>query len=522
MSATLSEVRATDVRIRTVTVFEDRAHVVRQGTIELSPGLYRIRVPDIAPIVVDKTLLVTQKSGPACTFSSHRVERSARVLERDKPIDTQELDRDITRAQEDLTRVERLLDRTQRDARSLRDLGARYLTEVSVDTSWERAPSAGPALGKLLSTEVETARRVAQHESERARLKERLERLVAEKRAADRVEHWLGADVVIDLKVAAAGSVELSVEYTVPNAVWRPWHTATLTGDGPEASVELTSDATIWQNTGEDWRGVNMVFSTERPSRPKDPPRLEDDLLFAQRKGPAVVVETRETEIEKPGEGAGGGSAATPQAPGLDDGGEVRRLASAHPVDVPSDGRPYRIRLQRFVAKAECTRVLVAEMVPAVIVRASAIHGGAAPILAGPVDLIKNGGPVGRTKLLFTAPGERFSLGFGPDADVVVHRDVTQLVTETKVLSSWTTTPYKVTLRISNLVDAAKAIEVSERVPVSEVEKVTIAVDPKKTTEAKTPDRDGFLKWDVRLGAREHRTVELVYALARHGDVVGV
>src|SRR5262249_22317680 len=106
----------------------------------------------------------------------------------------------------------------------------------------------------------------------------RLDALVAER------ERDLGreiATVTVDVVATAAATVELTVEYVVPCACWRPYHTATLTG----TEVELATDACVWQATGEDWRAVRLRFSTERPSLGTSPPALHDDLLRVQAKG---------------------------------------------------------------------------------------------------------------------------------------------------------------------------------------------------------------------------------------------
>ena len=104
------------------------------------------------------------------------------------------------------------------------------------------------------------------------------ERLAAEiaavtrqRQAMDRVDHqlvsWLEADVLAD----AAGEVELRIDYVVPNALWRPLHTARLLGRN---RVQVTSSAAVWQETGEDWKDVELRFSTARSSLGTEPPML--------------------------------------------------------------------------------------------------------------------------------------------------------------------------------------------------------------------------------------------------------
>ena len=144
------------------------------------------------------------------------------------------------------------------------------------------------------------------------------------------------------------------------------------------------------------------------------------------------------------------------------------------------------------------------------------------PLLAGPVDLIRDAGLAGRTSVLYIAPGERFELGWGPDPSLRVHRRDERLEDESRMLSAWTTQRHKVTLRLSNIGDEQKIVHVKECVPVSEIEKVQISVHPDETTSRARPDVNGFLDWTVTLQPFGHDSVTLRYDIKKHDDVRGL
>mgnify|MGYP006960622566 CR=1 FL=1 len=85
------------------------------------------------------------------------------------------------------------------------------------------------------------------------------------------------------------------------------------------------------------------------------------------------------------------------------------------PARVPSDGRPHRFPAFEFEVPFTEQRLVKGELAEAVIVRTEHDNGAALPLLPGPVDLVRDSGLVGRTWLDFTAPGETFELGWGPD-----------------------------------------------------------------------------------------------------------
>ena len=321
----------------------------------------------------------------------------------------------------------------------------------------------------------------------------------------------------LDLEVEAEGEVEVEVEYVVPCACWRPYHTATLS----DGQVALRCDACVWQRTGEDWTEAELLFSTQRPSLGSRPPRLSTDELAVQHKPDSVVVETREQVIQTIGLGSSGGPADA-RLPGVDDGGEVLCLRSAAPATVPSDGRPCRIELFSAESEAECTLVALPELAERAFAKSTQANRAEAPLLAGPVDLVRRGGLVGRTSIGFVAAGERFELGWGPEGEVRIQRDEEETEPEGGLLSGWLTEQHEVRLRIGNLGARQRRVRVTERVPVSEVEQVRIEVDAKATTGGQEPDEDGLIAWDVDLPPLGREELTLRWTLRRKKDVAGL
>ncbi|MCA9700952.1 MAG: hypothetical protein KC431_25730, partial [Myxococcales bacterium] len=88
------------------------------------------------------------------------------------------------------------------------------------------------------------------------------------------------------------------------------------------------------------------------------------------------------------------------------------------------------------------------------------------------------------------------------------------------MMSSWTRKPRKARIKLSNISATAKTIEISERVAVSEIEKVEVEVV--EISRGARPDRDGFVRWTVKLPGFGHDELELHWTLVVHDDVVGL
>ena len=319
----------------------------------------------------------------------------------------------------------------------------------------------------------------------------------------------------------------MKLDYIVPSACWRPHHRAELQlrGEGEEGAsarargMRFIMRGCVWQNTGEDWRDVELALSTERLSLGTEPPRLVDDVVSARRRSEQIDVELRQQEVQTTGVGEGGAGARAKDMPGIDDGGEALSLRVPGRVTIPSDGRPHRVELAEFSPPAACERVVTAELTPAALLKSTQTNRASRPILAGPVDLVLDGGFTGRTKVMFIAPGERFELGWGPDGAIRVKRAVDTSVEQARVLSSWKSSRRTVELRLSNLGAAPRRLSVVAGAPVSEIEKVKIDVDVHKTSEGRHADADGFVRWDVTLDGHARSTLTLVFTIKKHDDV---
>jgi uncharacterized protein (TIGR02231 family) len=561
----VSEASATVVAVAApiaeVTVLEDRAQIRRRGAAAIT-GPTRIVVDGVAPALVDKTLLVTASGATVAStvcerylapWAEHELgaggapsdaeggAHDANAGQRGRPsavtgdqIVGLEAERRALATQ--IADAERAAAVAEAETAAVIELARAALAELADAAAWGDAdPAAADRLAVLDRRDAAARRRAAalaveldERRAELGRLDDRL----AELRATAGRD---AARLVIELAPTAGGAAataELTIEYVVPGAAWRPYHRAQL--DPAAGALALRTDACVWQATGEDWTGVGLIFSTERPSLGVEPPDLVDDVLAVRRRPDQVVVETRDQDIETAGLGRGG---AVQDVPGIDDGGLGTRLRATAPATIAADGRPYRVLLAERTMPATSELVAMPERGPGVHLRAVATNPGPSPILAGPVDLVLAAGYVGRGVLGFIAAGEQVELGFGPDAELRVHREEDRDTEAGGLLSGWNETRVRVAVRISNLGAAPRRIKVTERVPISEVEQVKVELaaadawqledehgrrEPITMVTARSVDDQGMATWMVELPPRERRAIALEYRIRAHKGVVGV
>jgi uncharacterized protein (TIGR02231 family) len=410
------------------------------------------------------------------------------------------------------------------DVASLHRLTETLLGEFAVDASWSRSnvDAWNHQLDELETRIATLGAKDCELEAERQAVARDLADARRREASLQTVDAVATADMTIELVHAGESSVDvdLGVDYVVPGASWRPWHTARLR-QSDAVVVEVTCAGCVWQATGEDWNDVELLFSTERPSLGTKPPTLATDRLRIHKRGPSVSVAARDQNIQTAGLGSSGGPrVAEDELPGIDDGGVALELRSRSRATVPGDGRPCRVPIFSFEAPAQTKLLCVPELAPGVQLRSRQVNAAEQPLLAGPVDLIRNSGLVGRTSILYVAPGERFDLGWGPDRALRVHREVEHLEHQRRTLSSWTRKPRRVTVKLSNLGAEPRDVEVAERIPVSEVEKVEVEVAHASPGAEK--DDDGIMRWPVHLRGLGRHELTLEWTLVVHDDVQGL
>lgn len=503
----------TNVPIVVVTLLEDRAHVTRRAELELEAGITRLRVEAVSPVIADKSLVAKSEGGALRIIDARVVRRAALSNEGPGDLDALRRERDALADEAAAADGARRALEEQRDL--LDALATLSLEELAIDVSWGRAPSeeADAKLADLDERRADARRELVAHDRQRNELDGRRKRLARRILELEDPSSDLVAGLEIDLFADDAGAYPIAIDYVVPGACWRPHHTAEL-GDG---EVVFSTDGCVWQNTGEDWTDVALVFSTERASLGTAPPTLTSDVLRVRRRAQTLEVEARDATVKEASLGAAGRG-----MPGIDDGGDPLALRASERADVPSDGRPHRVALARFATPSETELVCFPELDAAVILKSTQHNAAPKPILAGPVDLIRDSGLCGKTSVLFIGPNERFELGWGPETEIRVQRDVDVKGEDASMLSSWVELKNEVEVRLSNLGQRSRRVHVRERIPVSEIEKVKVEPIPDETTDGRGPDEDGFVDWEVELDAHATTDIVLRYRVKKHGDVVGL
>ncbi len=493
-----------------VTFFEDRAQVRRLAELDLEAGQQDISVEGITLLVDDTTLVARirpvdgESAARVLTSSVRRRMRTVPVASEDE-IETLREEHEEARialeeAQAALGRSDNERERLIGLEQSL--LRAMYPVPTGEHVSGDDWRAAFDRLTGELDVVDERYAEAVESVADCRRAESRA-RLLLEQAQKEQPEVEATAEVQVE--VGEAGTYVVELEYYTPCALWRPSHIARLNGD--RTSIAFQMIGTVWQQTGEVWNNVKCRFSTARPTQAAEAPLLQEDVLRARPKTDeerrVVQVEARDVDIASTGSERGG---QADEMPGVDDGGEPLTLEASERVAIPSTGEPFRVEVSEYEAACETGLVAYPERSSVPFLRARGVWNHDVPVLAGPVVVMRGNEYAGRSRIDFVPPGERFEIGFGVDAGISLHRSLddehkTTAVTGKNILHR------TIKVFVSNLSDEKRYLNVLERVPVSELEEVTV-----KNIEADVPpDEDGFVEFALELSPREVRTHEIRY-----------
>ena len=495
-----------------VTLFEDRAEVARKVRVTVPAGTSWVHAKGVTLTLDDPSLLASTKS-PNARVVSARVLRRVREEPRATESEIVRLEEARVIARGKRIEVQQSLSRAEANQARLVSL------EATLANATKDVPRGSDAASDVRAGYTRLGEAMIRGLDETSKHKGALEAASDDETRADLrltqgrlVEPHYEAVVEVLVEASQPTDVEIDLVYRTPCALWRPEHMARLV----ESDVVIRTWATVWQITGEEWKDIPCRFSTARPAESASPPVLTDDVLQTRKKTDSekkmVVLEARDQTISLAG--VDRGTRDTGEMPGVEDGGEPLTFTSKSSATIPSDGRPFRVEIAETTVRATVERVAFPERGEAAHLRATATLVGDVPLLAGPVWIARGTDLVGRSRVKFVGKGEPFELGFGVDDGNRVRRKVKESKKTTPITGTQNV-EREVTLYFSNAGGASRTLTATERVPVSEVEDVTITLES-----GPRPDKDGFVRFEVELAPNATKTVTLKYKIEAASKVV--
>ena len=522
---------AASARITTVTVYADRALTTRSATLPLKPGSYLIAFESLPALIQNDSVRVEGKGTAGATIVGMEVKRA--FLEQSGEKRVKELDEEI-RALE--------LRSGALDAKKA-GLSAQKAFFDSIRVAWGDRISKELAIGRPTAAELLEASNFVgagvtkveelnrETEAEKKSIKDKIDALHRQRDEAAGSRRKEAKSVEVMVEIAREGNLTLDIATVIPRAGWQPTYDVRLSPDAQTA--ELTFRAMIRQQTGEDWKNVDLTLSTARPATGGAPPELHPwriaffrPQLSMAMAAPAPVrtnkaarmqAESFKAEDSLPEEAPA--ALATAQ---ISD--EQSSVAFHLPrlLDIPADGAQYGTVVA--IEQLPVTREYLAlpKLSPFVFLKSEMVNRSAYPLLPGKVNTFTGNTFTGSSQLKKVAAGEKFDLFFGTDDQVTVKREELKQQKEAGIFGK-NRVSYRYHLELGNFRKEPLTVTLRDQLPVAVDEEIKVHLDEPSLK----PDEirgDGMITWKTPLQAGEKKelTFGIVVEYPKDRDITGL
>jgi len=537
LSVAAADIPTTAAKVHTVTVYGDRAEVVRHLTATIEAGDHTLTFENL-PGATDLSSVRVDGKG-AFTLIDIRGERiqtkevaDERVLKLTKELEALRVQ--LT----DLTLADNRI--TQRKAALEKVLGR--LTSVGKESAnAEMDPSKWAAyLQYHVDTLAKLDQEILANGVSRNSLTLDVDRVQRELNElnAQRFKFRNVARVRIEAK--QAGPIELDLAYVVRGPSWNPLYD--IRADTKAKTVQVNYHAEVRQSTGEDWKGVALKLSTAQPNLGGREPQMSP--WFIHRFVPPPVVVTGGVVLESASklERADRGSsvrnrvsalsAAAADAPApaaalmafsyarVNTGGTAATFSIPRAYDVPSDNKPAKVAIASESFPSEFRHTCVPKLSPHVYLKAKAINKSDFPFIAGPTAVFLDGAFVANANLDLVAPGQEFWTYLGADQSVKVDlKDLGKVEELSGIFGKKTArTVVSKVFKVTNGKATDVQLSIRDQVPSSNHEEIKVVYEePKyeKDTDGFKVDQSKFVEWNLTLKPSTKQDVPFRFAIER-------
>jgi len=525
--------------ITSVIIYPDRATIVREAELNLSPGLQQIVFSGLPSTLIPNSLRASGEGDVAVKILG--LEVASEYLESALLPEIKKLQAEIDGLHMEITKTKNVIEVLDSQEKFLISIQSATSTKASEQIvlgkpdiqSWEKVfEFLGSKLQSVKQAKLDQQKILKEQETKLDVLKKKLDSMKPQRSQEAR-------KVTVLLESSQAGRFKLSLAYTVTNARWIPLYTLRALPDSSE--IEFTLTGLIQQRSGENWENIKAQLSTSSPTLETKPSELNPWILDIYVPKPAM----REKKVEGRVEGGvlggvvggvlGGvvgeveASAAPPKEAVLDtaailEAGIHINFEVKRKVDIPSDGAPHKVPIDSQKMKVKFDYMAVPKVKEITFLRASLRNTLPYPMLPGHADLFIIQDFVGTTELPHIAANEEAKMYFGEDRQIkLTYEQVKREKSGGGFLGKTEKLRLVYRITVQNFRKSTAEVEVHDQLPVSqnskvEVKDVNISLPPTKK------DEKGILTWTLSLSSQEKKEILIDFTIEypKEATIIGL
>jgi uncharacterized protein (TIGR02231 family) len=327
------------------------------------------------------------------------------------------------------------------------------------------------------------------------------------------------SEILVNISAEEASAVTLWMTYTVNNAGWYPEYD--IRAKDVQNPVQLSYNAKVYQNTGEDWNKVSISLSTANPQQQGEKPLLQPWFIdfeqppVALRQYNVIGYGTKKAEaapmvvVDDLQESANAETAAALTS--VSENQTNFEFNIKVPYDIPSDNKHYTINIQESSLPATYEYYCAPKLDREAFLLARVTGWESLNLLSGEINLFFEGTYVGKSTLDVRNTRDTLDLSLGRDKGIVVTRVKMKDFTEQKTIGSniRETRTWEVTVRNSK--KQALNLRIEDQFPISMNK--DIVIEPQEYSGAAYDKETGKVVWKLNLAPSEEKKLRLSFAI---------
>lgn len=327
--------------------------------------------------------------------------------------------------------------------------------------------------------------------------------------------------LIIQVMNETAGLVNLDINYITNNASWKPFYD--LRAENITSPINLMYKAQVIQNTGVDWKKVDLTLSSGNPNQNNQIPLLSSWFLrYAEIyekevnlgmqnsiRGKAAGVTLDEVVIQSNMGYFKKDKSSISQYTTINE----NQLNVSFDIDIPydilSNGKPHSVALKEIKLPATYKYYAVPRVEKEAFLLAEINDYSKYNLLSGEANIIFEGLYVGKTVINPNQTSDTLNLSMGRDKKISIKREKVVDKSGTKFLSSKKEQTFTFDITIRNNKKEAADITLKDQYPLSTDKEVEIELLEKSN--AKENKETGILTWDLKLNPNETKKIRISY-----------
>lgn len=322
------------------------------------------------------------------------------------------------------------------------------------------------------------------------------------------------------------GSADFDIAYFTRNAGWIPAYE--LRVKTIDNSLKLMYKASITQNTGLDWKNVQLSLSTSNPNQGNVLPTLNPAYLQlyvpvlynsmledkpAKDNSPSQLQEVVVTADTKRNQGY---SYSVQQVSNIN---AYTTLKESQlninfeidlPYTIPSDGKSYSVAIKEEKIPAVFKHYAIPKMDKDAFLVAEIAHWDSLGLLPGEANIIMDNVYLGKSFIDPNAATDTLSLSLGRDKRIAVSRILIKDFTTTKEKGDTKTDRFTYEITLRNNKKQPVSMVLKDQYPISKMKEVEISLTG---TDADKNPETGILSWNIKLQPGESKKVRFSYSV---------